>query len=250
MSEPFTTSPTPLRDPKSVTPPFWIVGVAMVLIVVTFIPLVVAARGRFERTRQPRIHIFQDMDKQPRYEPQDASDVFADNRAMRLPVVGTVARGKLRDDPKLYNGYTATWNEAENRWDVSFVEDFPEQIQLTENLLQRGQLQFTIHCLPCHGADGMGNGPVNRRAVQLQASGVTGTWVEAANLHDQTIRNRPVGHLYNTIVKGIRTMPPYGDRIPDVEDRWAVVAYIRALQLSQNAPKDMLPESVRAQASE
>lgn len=246
MSEPFTTSPTPLRDPKSVTPPFWIVGVAMVLIVLTFIPLVVAARGRFDRSRQPRIHIFQDMDKQPRYEAQDAAEIFADGRAMRPPIAGTVARGHLRDNPMLYDGYTATWNAEQNRWDVTFADAFPEQIQLTSRLLKRGQTQFTIHCLPCHGADGMGNGPVNRRAVELQSSGTAGTWVPAANLHDPTIRTRPAGHLYNTIVKGIRTMPPYGDRIPNVEDRWAVVAYVRALQLSQDAPRDMVPEHLQA----
>lgn len=245
MSEPFTTSPTPLRDPKSITPPFWIVGLAMVLIVITFIPLVVTARARFDRTRQTRIHIFQDMDKQPRYEAQDASDVFADGRAMRLPIAGTVARGKLRDDPMLYDGYTSTWNEEHNRWDIQFTEDFPEQIQLSRRLLERGELQYAIHCLPCHGADGMGNGPINRRAVQLQSSGVTGTWVQAANLHDETIRNRPAGHLYSTIVNGIRTMPPYGDRITDVEDRWALVAYVRALQLSQNAPRELMPEHMR-----
>lgn len=245
MSEPFTTSPTPLRDPKSVTPPFWIVGVAMVLIVITFIPLVVAARGRFDRSRQPRVHVFLDMDKQPRYEAQDAAAIFADGRAMRPPVAGTVARGRLKADPMLYDGYSATWNAEENRWDVNFAESFPEQIQLTSRLLERGQQQFAIHCLPCHGADGMGNGPVNRSAVKLQSSGVAGTWVPAANLHDVTIRERPAGHLYNTIVNGIRTMPSYGDRIVDVNDRWAVVAYVRALQLSQDAPKQMVPEYIR-----
>jgi len=224
------------------------VGVAMVLIVATFIPLVLAARGRFEPSRQPRIHIFQDMDKQPRYEAQDASEIFADGRAMRPVIAGTVARGRLIEDPILRDGYTAAWNAEENRWNVTFTEDFPQQIKVNDQLLHRGQELFTIFCLPCHGADGRGDGPINRQALSLQSRGIAGNWVQASNLHDSTIRQRPVGHIYNTIVNGIRNMPPYGQQITDVNDRWAVVAYVRALQLSQDAPRDMVPENIRAES--
>jgi mono/diheme cytochrome c family protein len=237
-NEPLTTSPTPLRDRKASTPPFWIVATLLVMVVMSWIPLVLIARARVSKSPEPRIHLFQDMDEQPRYETQNYSPIFADHRAMRPVIPGTVARGDLRGPAEFVMGYTPG-GEGQPR----FVTEFPEQIQLTRDLLLRGQVQYNTYCLPCHGADGSGGGAVNRRAMELK-----GTWIPAANLHDEPIRNRQHGHLYNTIVNGIRTMGPYGDKITRIEDRWAVVAYVRALQLSQNAPTDMLPADLRQQA--
>ncbi len=236
-TEPLTTSPTPIRDRKSSTPPFWLVAALLVLVVVSWIPLVVIARARVSKSSKPPLHLFQDMDEQPRYETQNYSPIFADHRAMRLPITGTVARGDLKGRPELVLGYTLEGDEPQ------FVSDFPEEIQLSRSLLERGRERFNIYCLPCHGADGSGGGAVSRRGVELK-----GSWIPAANLHDETIRQRPVGHLYNTVVNGIRSMPPHGAQVNRIEDRWAIVAYVRALQLSQNAPVDLLPAELRQQA--
>lgn len=237
MAEPLTTSPTPLRDKKIVTPPFWLVSIFLVLVVVSWVPLVVIARARVSKTPHPRIHIIQDMDKQPRYEAQDWSPIFADHRAMRPRIAGTVRRGGLAEDDHLYRGFRIEgFDQENNRYNVTFFADFPQQVTFNRQFLERGRNRFEIYCLPCHGADGSGNGPNNQRAEELQQAGVGGTsWVRAANLHDPAIRGRAAGHLFNTISKGIRSMAGYEQQIPDPYDRWAVVAYVRALQLSQNA---------------
>lgn len=221
--EPLTTSPTPLRDRKSATPPFWLVAVFLVLVVLSWIPLVLIARARVSKSDKPRIALIQDMDEQPRYDTQTHSPVFADGRTMRLPVAGTIARGDLQGPDDYAGGFT-TGDDGK----PVFIVNFPKDLKLNQALLNRGQTEYNIYCLPCHGADGTGNGMVNRKALDLK-----GAWIPAANLHDAAIRNRPAGHLYNTIVHGIRSMPPYGAQIQNIEDRWAVVAYVRALQLSQ-----------------
>jgi hypothetical protein len=103
-------------------------------------------------------------------------------------------------------------------------------------LLDRGQQRFNIYCAPCHGLDGYGDGTVARRAAQLKE----GTWTPPLNYHTDQVRSRPVGHIFNTITNGIRTMPPYGSQIP-VADRWAIVAWVRVLQASQDADLKSLP---------
>ncbi|HWP39382.1 MAG TPA: cytochrome c [Tepidisphaeraceae bacterium] len=213
-------------------PPFWMVAGFLILVVATWIPLVVFARARVDRTDQPRVHLFQDMDIQPKYRPQDDSPVFADGRAMRLPIPGTVARGKLQEDDHYYRGYKRVLDAASGRYSVVFFDSLPPQLTLDEQLLARGQQRYNIYCATCHGLDGYGNGPVNNRAVARQEP----KWVPAASLHTDSVRARPDGHLYNTITNGIRNMPGYGAQIQDPADRWAIVAYLRALQLSQNAP--------------
>lgn len=225
-----------------VTPPFWLLAIFLVLVVVSWIPLVVIARARVTRSPNTRIHIFQDMDKQPRYETQDHSPVFADGRAMRPEILGTIRRGGLVDDDHLTRGFRIDGiDEQAQRYNVTFFDQFPPQIAneqiFTRQFLARGKQRFEIFCLPCHGADGSGLGPINQRAEELQQQGTTGTtWVRAASLHDPAVVARPAGHIFNTISKGIRTMPAYEQQIPDPYDRWAIVAYVRALQLSQNAP--------------
>jgi mono/diheme cytochrome c family protein len=108
-------------------------------------------------------------------------------------------------------------------------------------MLLRGQERFNIYCSPCHGLTGAGDGLVSRRADALQE----GTWVPPLTFHGDQVRGRPVGHLFNTITHGIRNMPAYGAQIP-AEDRWAIVAYVRALQRSQNATVADVPPDLRA----
>ncbi len=108
---------------------------------------------------------------------------------------------------------------------------------MTQALVERGRDRFNIYCAPCHGLDGSGNGMVNQRAQELQEP----KWVQPSNLTSDVVRARPVGHIYNTVNNGIRNMPGYGAQVP-VEDRWAIVAYVRALQLSQAAPASVSHE--------
>jgi len=106
--------------------------------------------------------------------------------------------------------------------------------------MRRGRERYDIYCAPCHGLDGAGEGIVSVRALDLQE----GTWTPPTSYHTKLIRERPAGHLFNTITNGIRNMPAYGDLIEE-EDRWAIVAYMRALQLSRNAGIEDVPEERR-----
>lgn len=217
-------------------PPFVMIAVFLVLTVATWIPLVVFARARVSKSTEPRVHMFQDMDNQPRYGAQQASPIFADGRSMRLPIPGTVARGKLEEDDHLYRGYRRTIDASTGKVDTIFFETLPSQIQLNQALLERGQQRFNIYCGVCHGNDGYGNGPVNVRALERSEA----KWVPPANLHTEVVIGRQDGHLFNTITNGIRNMAGYGSQI-STEDRWAIVAYLRALQTSQHVPPSAVP---------
>lgn len=228
MSErPNPTSPLALLKAM----PHWLKVMLLLLVIASWLPLVLIARFRAVPAGEPRVQLFHDMARQPRYKAQAASEVFADGRSMRPPVIGTVARGKLEDDDHYYRGYSRRWNEPTKQWEVAYFPSLPSQVKVTDELMRRGQERYNIHCAVCHGWDGGGNGPVNQRAVELGES----RWVPAKSLHDPAVRAREDGHLYNTIASGIRNMPGYAGQI-DVADRWAIVAYIRALQLGQEAP--------------
>ena len=212
-------------------PKIFIYG-TIVVIFLAMIPPAVIAWARAVNSSQPRIHLIQDMDNQPKFRAQHANALFADGRAMRPPITGTVARGGLNEDDHYYRGI------SNGQWAATF----PPQVALTMDLLQRGQERFNIYCQPCHGLAGYGDGMVNKRAMVLMNLGVNGTtWVQPKSVHEQQIREQPVGQYFNTITNGVRNMPAYGPQIP-VADRWAIVAYVRALQRSQNArPDDALP---------
>jgi mono/diheme cytochrome c family protein len=209
--------------------PRWITFTLISLAVLSLLPLALVARARQSRSEQPRIHLVPDMDNQGKYKSQKSSPLFADGRTMRMPVPNTVAREELRADAGLFAG-----TEADGR----FVDSFP--VPVTMPLIQRGQERYNIYCFPCHGLSGYGNGPVAKRADQL----AEGTWVPPSSLHDPLVRSRPLGHLFNTISNGIRNMPSYGGQIP-VEDRWAIVAYVKALQKSQNPAAGMAQAGTR-----
>jgi mono/diheme cytochrome c family protein len=208
--------------------PRWLVYLLVVLVVLSWVPLALIVRARTVTSTAPRIHIIQDMDNQISYRTQARNNVFADRRAMRPPVPGTVALGELEADEGLHRG----------RVGEAWLTDNP--LQVTMPLLERGRERYDIFCATCHGLAGYGDGPVAKRAEQLQE----GTWTPPSSFHTELVRSREDGHLYSTIANGIRNMPAYGAQIP-VEDRWAIVAYIRALQRSQNASIDDVPAEVR-----
>jgi mono/diheme cytochrome c family protein len=152
------------------------------------------------------------MDRQPKYKPQSASPMFADGRADRPLPAGVVARGQLREDDHLYLG-----KDSSGQW----ARGFPSSIKVDAELLQRGRERFTIYCSPCHGALGDGKGIVTQYG-----------WGGPANFHADNFRKMAEGEIYNTITNGKGTMFPYADKL-EPKDRWAVIAYVRALQRAQ-----------------
>jgi len=242
----YTTDP---RSPKLGTPPFWMIALALIFVVASWLPLVIFARARAAISNLPRISIFQDMGIQPKFREQQSSEIFADGRADRPEVLGTVARGELHDDDHFYLGYSEATDPKTGKPAANFFDTFPDKLKVTEALMARGQQRFNIYCSVCHGLDGQGHGPVNERALELQSMDPPGAkWTQVADLTSDTVRARPVGHIYNTINVGIRSMPSYGTQIP-ADDRWAIVAYVRALQQSRNVPSKDVPDEIKARIS-
>jgi len=183
-----------------------------ILAILTIAFILSSCRGQPFK-KQP-IHLNPNMDQQKRMEAQEVNKFFADNRSMRQPPEGTVSRGHLKNNTVYYDG--------KNK-DGSFVNDNP--IKMTKAFINRGRNRFNIYCTPCHGQKGDGKG-----IVMVGQYG----YVPAPSYHTDRIRNFPDGQIYDVIKNGVRTMPSYGSQVP-VRDRWAIVAYIRALQKSEHA---------------
>ncbi|MDI1334774.1 MAG: cytochrome c [Lacunisphaera sp.] len=203
--------------------------------VVVLLISVMGFRGM--KATQPPIEVFPDMDHQAKYKPQAESKFFADARADRPMPAGTVPYGRgtgvepgrdfhdpafLRADDFRYAGKAA---------DGSFARGFP--VPVTKELLQRGQGRYAIYCAPCHGALGDGNGITKPYGM-----------LAAATYHDDRLRGMAEGEIFNTITNGKNTMLSYADKLsPD--DRWAVVAYVRALQRARHATIADVPADQR-----
>jgi len=195
-----------------------------------------------------------DMQDQPKIKPLRGSSFFGNGLASRQPIEGTIARGYLRDDkPEFYTGKkpktgAATANatpaqqqiaggaqqQAPGGQQSSFpddVEEFP--IAVTKEIVERGRERYNIFCSACHGMTGNGDGMIVRRGFR-----------RAASFNDDRLRQAPVGHFFDAMTNGWGAMPAYAPQIP-VQDRWAIVAYIRALQLSQKASIDDVPPAER-----
>lgn len=216
--------PTPRRLVRELNlrrPPWWMTLLLVVVVMGTWVPLLLIHRVRGTTSRQPRVHFFMDMDKQPKFSTQAAHPWFEDGRAMRQPIEGTIPRGHLRDDPYFFDGFTKDAASGA----IQFVTTMPAQITIDESLLRRGQQRYEIFCALCHGATGIGDGPINLRAIELKEP----KWVPATNLMTQEIRDRADGQIFQAIRDGVRNMPSYGSQI-DPRDRWAIVAHLRQLQ--------------------
>lgn len=174
----------------------------------------------------------QDMHDQPKYEAYEGSDFFADSQANRVEVEGTVARGFLNEDEALY-GPSPTAGTPDSTKPKTYLSSFP--FAISAKMLDRGEERYNIYCAPCHAETGVGDGMVVRRGYR-----------KPPTLHQDRLRNQPVGYFFDVITNGFGVMPPYADQIP-VRDRWAIVAYIKALQLSQNANYTDVPAGQRAQ---
>ncbi|MCA8922411.1 MAG: cytochrome c [Planctomycetes bacterium] len=220
------------------TIPGWVKSLLIALVLLSFVPLALIARARVSTSPDPRIHIVHDMDHQEKFRPQEENALFADGRAMRLPVAGTIARGELQADDHLYRGTVPGTNNKE------WARKLPPSVTVDEELLARGQERYAIHCAPCHGLAGHGDGPVHRRALQLVNQKKPGmAWQAPKNLHSDpelilssATAKKPAGYVYHVITNGFNNMNGYKAQI-SVEDRWAIVAYVAALQRSQGAPQ-------------
>jgi hypothetical protein len=168
----------------------------------------------------------QDMQDQPRYEPLEASDFFADGRASRPRVEGTVAQGQLRLNDQLYTG----------RINDALVDTLP--VPLTWQLLERGQERYNIYCSPCHDRAGSGQGIVVRRGFRRPSS-----------FHIARLREAPIGYFFEVMANGFGAMMDYSVQVTP-HDRWAIAAYIRALQLSQHATLADVPIEERQHLQE
>lgn len=181
----------------------------------------------------------QDMHDQLKYEPLEKSEMFEDGLASRHPVKGTIARGQLKADRSYYFGREPLTEPLEGPDDGSvgeLVASFPHPVD--QKMMRRGRQRFDIFCSPCHGQTGNGDGMIVRRGYRQPPS-----------LHSDKVKNAKVGHLYDVIRRGFGVMPAYATMVP-VEDRWAIVAYIRALQLSKSATLDDVPPAERAKLTE
>jgi Cytochrome C oxidase, cbb3-type, subunit III len=215
-------------------------------IMFAFLVLVVFAMAGFrgQKSGQPSIEIFPDMDRQPKVKPQAPSEFFADGRAARPPVSGTVPLGYAMPMHKLVDGSVG---QATGPYKQIIFSSSPTYIdtgkmdqnwgtgipfQITRAVMGRGQQRFGIHCAVCHGATGAGNGIAQKFGLNTVQS-----------LLQDRIRSMSDGEIFDTITHGKNTMLAYGDRI-QVIDRWAIIAYLRALQKSQGGAvlADVPPE--------
>jgi mono/diheme cytochrome c family protein len=163
----------------------------------------------------------QDMQNEPRYKPLAESEFFSDHRSARPQVEGTVARGQLRIDEARYTG----------KIDGEDIDQFPIPIGKAD--IERGQTRFNIYCTPCHGRVGDGNGMVVLRGFRQPPS-----------YYSDRLLNAPVGHYFDAVTNGFGAMPSYASRI-QTDDRWRIIAYIRALQLSESASLNEVPADQR-----
>lgn len=250
-----------------------------VICVIALVPVVLIAQKRSTTTAEPRLHAIPDMDWQPKFKPQRPSSLFADGRAMRPQVAGTIARGDLRADTRLYKGLesgldskrslaerrptptldsvtrlaSADGSGLSNRVQLVAQANPPVDpldsqpwvttipIAITSQSMKRGQERYNIYCSTCHGLAGDGDGLVTRRALELEQ----GTWIKPTTFHSDNLRAQPVGRLFHSISNGVRKMPGYADLIP-VEDRWAIILYVKALQQSRHGdvrdiPSELVP---------
>ncbi len=175
-------------------------------------------------SRKPPLEVFADMDRQPKLRPQTKAAFagFKDGLSSRLHVAGTVSREAAREANDFATGKNA---------DGSWVDALP--VPTTRELLQRGRERYGIYCAPCHGVAGDGNGVTTKFGMAA-----------VAKLHDERLIKMADGEIFNTISNGKNLMLPYGDKL-DPKDRWAVISYVRALQLSRLGKKEEIPDAVR-----
>jgi mono/diheme cytochrome c family protein len=211
---------------------YFLVGFLLLCVVVVSI-----AGFRGSKSRKAPLEIFPDMDRQLKLRPQNVDGFFPDSRSSRLYVPGTIARStpyqlSSGDTNRVYPFEDVPVNTGRVVGATNFVETNP--FEITDQFIGRGQERYQINCSPCHGPLGDGNGATKKLGMAT-----------VANLHDPRIVRLADGELFYVITNGRNTMYPYGGQVT-VEDRWAIIAYLRALQTSRLASVDDVPEPQRA----
>ena len=199
-------------------------------LVLSAVALLAGAGCRGQRSGSPPIHPNLNMDFQERFEEQEPNPFFADEAAQRPPVPGTIKRGMLRTtaNAPLYQGREASG---------AYVASNP--LAVTTGVLARGRERYNIYCQPCHGLAGDGRG-----IIMVGNGGQGYGYTPAPTYHSDYLRDVPDGYVFDVITNGVRSMPSYAHEVQP-SDRWAIVAYIRALQRSQAAGSDDVPEPER-----
>lgn len=178
------------------------------------------------KQRNPAVHVFQDMEKQEKYKAQSGSPLFSDGRSNRRPPVGTVARGHLKDNDILHTGFTPAG-----------LYTGKNPMTIDADLLKLGRARFNVYCTPCHDQTGSGKGIVALKTPSWQPS----------NLIDDRVKGLADGDIYDTITNGRRSMPAYRFQVQSEKERWAVVAYVRALQRATSGTVEDVPENLKAE---
>jgi mono/diheme cytochrome c family protein len=195
----------------------------------SLIAMLVAAAAlggcRGEPSKLPPVHLNPNMDTQDKYKAYGASHLFQDGRTMREPPANTVQFGLSKESDEIYRGQDEFGN---------FISKFP--VTLDAKLMKRGQERYDIFCAPCHDKSGGGKGMVAQRPGLVPPP----SFVDSTDVNGRRIINMPVGEIFNTITNGKNTMPAYRTQIP-TDDRWAIIAYLRALQRGQNARLSDVP---------
>jgi cbb3-type cytochrome c oxidase subunit III len=202
-----------------------------IFVLCVLVVLGIAGR-RGSLSRKPPLYIFPDMRRQLKLRPETGNDFFTNGLSAQLPVAGTIPRSKpiLTANGPVYPYEDSPVNTGFITGTTNFVENGP--LPVTRQLLERGRQRFTIYCSPCHGQEADGNGITKK----IGAMAVVG------NLHDKRMVEMPDGEIFYVITHGRNNMLGYGPQVPE-EDRWAIIAYLRALQLSWlGAESDLTPD--------
>lgn len=213
------------------------VWMSLLFLVVTTVSIL-GFRGSL--SPRPPLELFNDMDRQSKYKPQAESQFFADHRTDRPVPAHTVARGRTAEadpaflgaDEHMYRGFRG--EPAATPEETDWYHGFPDEMEINEALFERGQQRYTVFCTPCHGQLGDGNGITKQYGMAA-----TPSW------HEDRFRTMAEGQIFDTITNGRNTMLGYGDRVP-VADRWAIIAYVRALQRAHQGSVEDVPPADRS----
>jgi mono/diheme cytochrome c family protein len=203
----------------------WVLGYCAIPLLAMLASVVFLSGCNSSKSRQPQFEVWDDMRRQEKFKPQQANGIFADGRASRRPPEGTVARGFLKDTDVLHTGLEAP---------AMYAGKNP--LTVDADLLKLGQARFNVYCTPCHDRAATGKGIVALK---------TPTW-QPANLHDDRIKQMADGEIFTVMSEGRRSMPPYKYQVASEKDRWAIVAYVRALQRMSSGSIEDVPADMRA----
>jgi len=209
--------------------------IALLLPAAVTVAAIAGCRG--QTSEDPPVLLERNMYDTERYNPESYSTFFPDHRTMRSPVEGTVSREASMEDSEIATGLVPD--------ESNYVQTIPQGLVThmggMEKLLSRGQERFGIYCAPCHGLTGDGKGMVVCKRDKVTDPCETRGFPPLPSYQEPRIREMPDGQLFATITHGVRTMPAYGPQVP-MADRWAIVAYVRALEISQVAANPSPPE--------